>query len=303
VPDQVRRLGVMTTHGRPEVVREARRRLEEAAVAAGIEVGSVEDGGLDVLVVLGGDGTMLRALRATLGTQTPVFGINFGRVGFLTTVGSGQLDAALQRAFAGDYRVVELCTLEARLDGATQPAVNDVVVTRTGAFFTDSRQQVLYRVPIGQDGTLGAAQTVPLTGEIAYSTSPTPFNANGIEASRGGKTLIIVQSNKGKIFTVDSTTGVTSEIELSRGDVTAGDGLFLRGRTLFVVQNVLNRVAVVKIRRGLREGTIVAHITDSDLDVPTTIDAFGGRLYAVNARFGAPSPETALYRIVGLRFP
>jgi NAD+ kinase len=129
MPDQVRRLGVMTTHGRPEVVGEARRRLEEAAVAAGIEVGSVEDGRLDLLVVLGGDGTMLRALRATLGTQTPVFGINFGRVGFLTTVGSGRLDAALQRAFAGDYRVVELCTLEARLDGATQPAVNDVVVT------------------------------------------------------------------------------------------------------------------------------------------------------------------------------
>ena len=181
--------------------------------------------------------------------------------------------------------------------------VNDVVVTRRGAFFTDSRQQVLYRVPIGRDGALGAAQTVPLTGEIAYSTSPTPFNANGIEASRGGKTLVIVQSNKGKLFTVDSATGVTREIELSGGDVTAGDGLLLRGRTLFVVQNVLNRVAVVKVRRGLREGEIVAHITDPDLDVPTTIDAFRGRLYAVNARFGTPSPESALYQIVGLRFP
>jgi NAD+ kinase len=129
VSDQVRRLGVMTTRGRPEVVGEARRRVEEAAAAASIEVGSVEEGALDVLVVLGGDGTMLRALRATLGTQTPVFGINFGRVGFLTTVDSGQLDAALARAFAGDYRVVELCTLEARLDGVTHPAVNDVVVT------------------------------------------------------------------------------------------------------------------------------------------------------------------------------
>ena len=129
MPDQVRRLGVMTTRGRPEVVGEARRRVGEAAAAAGIEVGSVEDGDLDVLVVLGGDGTMLRALRATLGTQTPVFGINFGRVGFLTTVDSGQLDAALERAFAGDYRVVDLSTLAVRLDGATQPAVNDVVVT------------------------------------------------------------------------------------------------------------------------------------------------------------------------------
>ena len=129
MPDQVRRLGVMTTRGRPEMVGEARRRVEEAAAAAGIEVGSVEEGELDVLVVLGGDGTMLRALRATLGTRTPVFGINFGRVGFLTTVGSEQLDSALERAFAGDYRVVELCTLEARLDGGTQPVVNDVVVT------------------------------------------------------------------------------------------------------------------------------------------------------------------------------
>ena len=129
MPDQVRRVGVMTTHGRPDVVAGARRRLEEAAAAAGIEVAPVEDGGLDVLVVLGGDGTMLRALRATLGTETPVFGINFGRVGFLTTVDAGQLDAALERAFAGDYRVVELCTLAARLEGGAQPAVNDVVVT------------------------------------------------------------------------------------------------------------------------------------------------------------------------------
>jgi NAD+ kinase len=128
VADRIRRLGVMTTRGRPEVVGEARRRVEEAAAAAGIQVGSVEEE-LDVLLVLGGDGTMLRALRATLGTQTPVFGINFGRVGFLTTVDAGELETALERAFAGDFRVVDLSTLEARLDGATQPVVNDVVVT------------------------------------------------------------------------------------------------------------------------------------------------------------------------------
>ena len=119
----------MTTRGRPDVIGEARRHLEEAAAGAGIEVGSVEDGDLDVLVVLGGDGTMLRALRATLGTDTPVLGINFGRVGFLTTVDSAELDAAIARALAGDFRVVELCTLEARLDGSRHAAVNDVVVT------------------------------------------------------------------------------------------------------------------------------------------------------------------------------
>jgi NAD+ kinase len=119
----------MATPGRPDVVAAARERVEEAAAAARIEIGSVEDGGLDLLVVLGGDGTMLRALRATLGSGTPVFGINFGRVGFLTTVDGDQLDSALARALAGDFRVVDLCTLEAGLDGETHPAVNDVVVT------------------------------------------------------------------------------------------------------------------------------------------------------------------------------
>ena len=53
---------------------------------------------------------MLRALRATLGTGTAVFGINFGRVGFLTTVDGAQLDDALGRALSGDFRVVELCS-------------------------------------------------------------------------------------------------------------------------------------------------------------------------------------------------
>jgi NAD+ kinase len=119
----------MATRGRPDVVGDAERNVKEAAEAAGIEVGSEDEPGLDLLLVLGGDGTMLRALRATLGTGTAVLGINFGRVGFLTTAGGEQLDEALRRALAGDFRVVELCSLEARIAGETHAAVNDVVVT------------------------------------------------------------------------------------------------------------------------------------------------------------------------------
>jgi NAD+ kinase len=125
----VRTVGVMATHGRPDVAEEAVRRVEAAAAAGGVQVGSLEDGDLDLLVVLGGDGTMLRALRATLGTGIPVLGINFGRVGFLTTADDDVLEAALARALAGELRVVDLCTLEASFDGETHPAVNDVVVT------------------------------------------------------------------------------------------------------------------------------------------------------------------------------
>jgi NAD+ kinase len=125
----MRTVGVMATRGRPDVADEAVGRVEAATAAAGVRLGSLEDGDLDLLVVLGGDGTMLRALRATLGTGVPVLGINFGRVGFLTTAADDGLEAALARAFAGELRVVDLCTLEASFDGETHPAVNDVVVT------------------------------------------------------------------------------------------------------------------------------------------------------------------------------
>jgi NAD+ kinase len=127
--EAVRRIAVLTTRGRRAAVDQALHRVEEEARAAGIEVVPAESGEADVVVVLGGDGTMLRALRATLGTSTPVLGINFGRVGFLTSVDGDHLDAALERVLAGDFRVVELCTLEARLGGRRNAAINDVVAT------------------------------------------------------------------------------------------------------------------------------------------------------------------------------
>jgi NAD+ kinase len=125
----VRKLGILATRGRPDVVGAAVRRVEEAAAGDGVELGAPDDGDLDLLLVLGGDGTMLRALRATLGAGVPVLGINFGRVGFLTTGGGDDLDAILARALAGEFRVVDLCTLVAGFDGETHAAVNDVVVT------------------------------------------------------------------------------------------------------------------------------------------------------------------------------
>ena len=90
----------------------------------------VEDGAAapDLVVVLGGDGTMLRALQRYLGTGVPVLGVNFGRVGFLTSMGR-TLETGLARAFAGEYAVLELATLDVEADGKRAVAVNDVVVT------------------------------------------------------------------------------------------------------------------------------------------------------------------------------
>jgi NAD+ kinase len=97
------------------------------AVAAEHGVDVVDDGA-DLAVVLGGDGTMLRALKLLLGTGVPAIGVNFGRVGFLTAMTGDALDEGIARVFRGDYRVVELSTLEVTVNGETNVAVNDVVV-------------------------------------------------------------------------------------------------------------------------------------------------------------------------------
>jgi hypothetical protein len=136
---------------------------------------------------------------------------------------------------------------------------------------------------------------VPLSGDFTFSPG---FNLNGIDATPRGDTLVVVQSNLGRLYTVGADTGEASVIDLAGGDVMLGDGILLDGRTLYVVQNRLNRVAVVKLRRDLTAGTITGHLTDSDLDVPTTIAEFGKALYAVNARFGTPEPATASYSVV-----
>ena len=65
-----------------------------------------------------------------------------------------------------------------------------------------------------------------------------------------------------------------------------------------MVQNRDNKIAVIALAADLRSGRITRYITDPDFDVPTTIDDYGRRLYAVNARFGTPSPATAHYEIV-----
>jgi sugar lactone lactonase YvrE len=176
--------------------------------------------------------------------------------------------------------------------------VNDVVVTRDAAWFTESLGAVLYRVPIAPDGTLGSqadVEVVPLTGDFTLAPD---FNVNGIDATPRGDTLVIVQSNLGRLYTVEASTGKADLIELTGGDVMQGDGVLLDGKTLYVVQNRMNRIAVVKLRRDLSAGTITSHLTDPDFDVPTTIAEFGKALYAVNARFGVPNPGTQPYSVV-----
>jgi streptogramin lyase len=176
--------------------------------------------------------------------------------------------------------------------------INDVAFTKHAVYFTDSMQPHLYRLSLGHRGALpDAAETVPLGGDYVHQAG---FNLNGIVATPNGKTLIVVQSSTASLFKVDAETGVADRIELTGGDAANGDGLLLEGRTLYVVQNQLNRVAVIRLAADLGSGTVVEHLTHPAFRVPTTIDRVSGRLYLPNARFGVPSPDTAEYEVVNL---
>ena len=173
--------------------------------------------------------------------------------------------------------------------------INDVVVTRDAAYFTNSMQPVLYRIPLDGLSASTTAQEIPLGGDYVFGPG---FNANGIAATPNGKTLIIVNSNEGALYTVDPNTGIATRIDLNGGSVQFGDGILLQGKTLYVVQNQLNQIAVVELSPDLTQGTIVGTITSSDFDVPTTIARFGDSLYAVNARFSTPPAPDTEYNVI-----
>jgi NAD+ kinase len=154
----------------------AAERARAVAAKAGVEVVD-DEAHPDLAVVLGGDGTMLRALGRFLGTGVPVLGVNYGRVGFLTSISSDELEAGLTRAFAGDLQTVELATLEVSVGDVTRSAVNDVVV----AGGTLGRMVDLGYAIGGED--LGHQ---PCDGLIAA----TPAGSTAYNLSNGGPVLV-----------------------------------------------------------------------------------------------------------------
>ena len=176
-----------------------------------------------------------------------------------------------------------------QLTASTGHFINDVTLLGDRAWFTDSLDAVLYGVPRGRTGEVTA---LPLTGD--WVQTPGVNNANGIVGTPDGHGLIVVSSTPGKLYQVSLKTGHATEIALSgASDVVNGDGLFRIGRTLYVVQNRLNRISVFDLDAKATIATLRRTITDPRFDVPTTAARFGNRLYLVNARFTSPqTPDT-----------
>ena len=180
--------------------------------------------------------------------------------------------------------------------------VNDVIVSRDAAWFTDSRKPVFYKVPLGRHGKLpaqSAVKTIAYSGDYQHVADVN--NANGIALTPDGRALIIVQSSTGFLFRVDPRTGVTKRIDIGDILMTNGDGLLVIGTTLYVVQNRLNNIAVLELNPSGTNGRLVDNITSPDFDVPTTAAAFGSRLYLPNARFTTPPTPTTPYWVTAVK--
>jgi NAD+ kinase len=170
----------LVLHGRRDTVADAVPHVRELADQSGVEL--VEDTGdgtpdADIALVLGGDGTMLRTLGRFLGTGIPVAGVNFGTVGFLTSIPRRHLDDGLKRLFRGDYQLLDLPTLEASAGGASARAVNDIV----SASSTLGRMVHLAWSVGGED--LGE---LPCDGVICA----TPSGSTAYNLSNGGPVLV-----------------------------------------------------------------------------------------------------------------
>jgi NAD+ kinase len=149
VARRAREVSVLT-HSRPTQTSTALETLLEAAARAGVRLhfdteeaakhglisseGVLLDGrdddSVDLCVVLGGDGTILRALRRYAGSGVPVFAINFGDIGFLATIEPQELTDGVHRAFAGDYELLPLPAIVLDAPTGLERAFNDVAIHR-----------------------------------------------------------------------------------------------------------------------------------------------------------------------------
>jgi sugar lactone lactonase YvrE len=179
-----------------------------------------------------------------------------------------------------------------QLGAPASSLINDVALTKDGAWFTDSFQAQLYFVPVSRAGVPGPTfRTLGLSGPAATLIGNGAVNLNGIQATANGKTLIVAHSANAQLYTVDPATGASATI--AGVSVPNVDGIVLEAGRLWAVQNFSNQVARIRLAPDLTSGVVEEVITSQLFQVPTTAARFGSRLAVVNAKFDTGIPPTA----------
>ena len=263
-------------------------------------VGSLNDGAIVAQDLRSGE-TSLFAPSPDRGLGSAITVGMDVRDGLLWVAGGG---AALAPTVVSSVRAYDVVTGELVYErDVVAGFVNDVIATEDAAWFTDSFFSQLIRVPIGDDGTLGEPQNVPVGGD--YVPGP-DFGLNGIEAT--GDQLVLAQSSAPNVpgaalYTVpadvDAPALAADRIELDAVLVGA-DGLTLVGRTLHVTAGPPG-VVEVTLAGDLTTGEIGETTPVPDSLTPTTAAAFGDRLYVVDAKFPTFGNPLETYETIAIR--
>ena len=158
------------------LIASAAEAAKHEGVVEGIEISEAMPADPDLCLVLGGDGSILWALRQYAGSGVPVFGINFGTVGFLSAADREQLDDGLGRAMAGDFEVIDVPGLEVRTDDLEAVGLNDVTWIRR---------------PEGRVAELSYAIAGEEVGNVRCDgvVAATPVGSTGYNLANGGPIL------------------------------------------------------------------------------------------------------------------
>jgi hypothetical protein len=189
--------------------------------------------------------------------------------------------------------------------------INDCLVTRTGVYCTDSINPDLYKVVLEKGGRLPSTPVVEVIPMPDFGMVE-GFNANGLVGDFDGKQLVIVNISSGVLYRVDTASGEASPLEIEGAEQLFGDGdgLYLDGRTLYILQNFANKIAVVQLWGDLSGGEFIKNIPGegepNPLKIATTIIGFGNSLYAINTNFydwllGGTPPAEVESEVVRLR--
>ncbi|MDQ1626548.1 MAG: hypothetical protein QOI54_292 [Actinomycetota bacterium] len=272
--------------------------LEASATAANPE-GVAWDKRTDAFFTGGtGDGTIFRGTLADPTVHVFIPGTTGGSaVGM--KVSRGKLYVA--GGATGNITVYDIATkvAVATFSTGTGGFLNDLVVTKRGDIWvTDSFRPMLWHVTGDQvkAGT-GTPSALAVGPEITFDTTPGAFNLNGIVALKGGKKLIVIQSNTGQLWSIDlrpehAASGRTIEqIELAT-PLVGGDGLLVdRGRLVVVTGNPAS-LTFVKLKHHDSRGRVDKVVTDATLHGPSTVARADNRYLVVNANFGGTAPFT-----------
>jgi len=163
--------------------------------------------------------------------------------------------------------------------------INDVLVTDKAVYCTDSISTTLYKLQLENDGKdfSSTVEKIEMTGfEMAEG-----FNANGLVGDFDGRQLVIVNITTGVLYLVDTETGAASSVIIEGEEqlFPDGDGLYMDGRTLYVMQNFTQKIAVVEMSDDLTQGTFVKNLVSDSFAIPTTITGYGDCIYAINTHF------------------